>query len=315
MGKYWKDFRDPNYPRFQGGFIWDFCDQGLYLHSRSIYNYVHGSNGRPAYGYGGDFDDLPNTKQFCCNGIVGPDRYLYPTAYEVTYLQAPLDVSLHCSEGVSVTRGPSYMNVFDAHGGFQTSNRGIEPILLIKNRRFHSSLSDVEIVVTLCYHHPILLLDQQRSVLHFPLTTFLCSSVSLSPGSFHNLSLLPFITTALQSTPIHSGERGTFSSELAVFLETYGGTDDAAECWLDISARAAGGQEILHTSLSDARLHSLVSQALATSVQLFRSLCKRITTTTTDSSSPQPLSYRKVGLFPITVVSLLSTYSIPVLYW
>ena len=306
MGKYWKDFRDPNLPRFQGGFIWDFCDQGLNLRSRSIYNYVHGTNGRRAYGYGGDFDDLPNTKQFCCNGIVGPDRYLYPTAYEVTYLQAPLEVSLHCSEGVSVSRGPSYTNVYDARSGLHiSSSKGIEPNILIKNCRFHSSLSDVELVITLCYYHPILLHNRQKAVIDFPLISFPCSSVSLGPGGFHNLSLLQYITTALQSTADAFSQSGkaAISSELAAFLETYG-ADSAAESWLDISARVAGGQEIYHTSLSNALLHTLVSQSLASSVLLCRSLCKRIAAEK-PSRRTAPIS------FPMVVVVVVAYMLLP----
>ena len=45
-----------------GGFIWDFVDQGLLL---------KGERGGYGYGYGGDYGDLPNTKQFCINGILG----------------------------------------------------------------------------------------------------------------------------------------------------------------------------------------------------------------------------------------------------
>ena len=28
---YWDDFRNPDFPRLQGGFIWDFVDQGILL--------------------------------------------------------------------------------------------------------------------------------------------------------------------------------------------------------------------------------------------------------------------------------------------
>lgn len=79
--KYWRDFRDPLLPRLQGGFIWDFVDQGIAL-----------SGGK--FGYGGDFGDLPNTKQFCINGLFGPDRRPHPTAYEAKTLQAPLSFEL-----------------------------------------------------------------------------------------------------------------------------------------------------------------------------------------------------------------------------
>ena len=45
----------------QGGYIWDFVDQGLLVPGK----------GPEGFGFGGDFGDLPNTKQFCINGILG----------------------------------------------------------------------------------------------------------------------------------------------------------------------------------------------------------------------------------------------------
>jgi beta-galactosidase len=44
-----------------GGFIWDFVDQGLDLPGGG-------------FGYGGDFGDRPNSKQFCINGLLGESR-------------------------------------------------------------------------------------------------------------------------------------------------------------------------------------------------------------------------------------------------
>lgn len=81
LSHYWRCFRDPQYPRMQGGFIWDFVDQGLSL------------DGKPGkYGYGGDFNDYPNTAQFCINGVFGPDRTPHPMAYEAKALQSPIDI-------------------------------------------------------------------------------------------------------------------------------------------------------------------------------------------------------------------------------
>lgn len=67
LKQYWDDFRNSDFPSLQGGFIWDFVDQGILL--------VDAKNPK-AFGYGGDFGDLPNTKQFCCNGILAPDRLI-----------------------------------------------------------------------------------------------------------------------------------------------------------------------------------------------------------------------------------------------
>ena len=44
------------YPSFQGGFIWDYLDQALYIDGK--------------YHYGGDFLDNPNDLDFCCNGVI-----------------------------------------------------------------------------------------------------------------------------------------------------------------------------------------------------------------------------------------------------
>ncbi|MHA1435932.1 MAG: glycoside hydrolase family 2 TIM barrel-domain containing protein, partial [Promethearchaeota archaeon] len=62
------------YDNIIGGFIWDFVDQGL----RKI-----SEDGKEFWAYGGDFGDQPNSKQFCCNGIVLPDRTPNPSLYEV----------------------------------------------------------------------------------------------------------------------------------------------------------------------------------------------------------------------------------------
>ncbi|PTP05337.1 beta-galactosidase [Vibrio splendidus] len=74
--KYWQAFRDN--PRLQGGFIWDWVDQGITKTD---------SSGKPYWGYGGDFGDEVNDRQFCINGLVFPDRAIHPTLHEVKKAQ------------------------------------------------------------------------------------------------------------------------------------------------------------------------------------------------------------------------------------
>jgi beta-galactosidase len=64
-------------PLLQGGFIWDFKDQGL----RKTWETADGP--RTGFAYGGDFGDAPNDASFCFNGIVGPDLTWSPQAWEV----------------------------------------------------------------------------------------------------------------------------------------------------------------------------------------------------------------------------------------
>ncbi len=72
LKEYWDTIA--HYPKLQGGFIWDWVDQGLRKKT---------DDGTEFYAYGGDFGDQPNDKNFCLNGIVYPDRSFYPKTYEV----------------------------------------------------------------------------------------------------------------------------------------------------------------------------------------------------------------------------------------
>lgn len=45
------------------------------------------------YAYGGDFGDVPNDNNFCCNGLVGPDRVPNPHLYEVRKVYDCVDVT------------------------------------------------------------------------------------------------------------------------------------------------------------------------------------------------------------------------------
>ena len=67
---------EDKYPMYQGGFIWDYVDQGLR---------VKGPNGEERYAWGGDFGDRPTDWQFIGNGIVFADRTLTPKAQEVRH--------------------------------------------------------------------------------------------------------------------------------------------------------------------------------------------------------------------------------------
>lgn len=69
--KYWQAFH--KFPKLQGGFIWDWVDQGL------------AKDGD--FAYGGDFGDQPNDRQFSLDGLLFPDRKAKPALAEVKYWQ------------------------------------------------------------------------------------------------------------------------------------------------------------------------------------------------------------------------------------
>lgn len=75
--EYWDLIR--KYPKYQGGYIWDFVDQGLRDKSPIT--------GKEIFTYGGDYGRYPGSDyNFNCNGIIAPNRRLNPHAYEIQYI-------------------------------------------------------------------------------------------------------------------------------------------------------------------------------------------------------------------------------------
>lgn len=64
------------YDVLQGGFIWDWVDQGLLTKNKK---------GEKYWAYGGDLGgaDYQNDVNFCLNGVVNPDRTPHPSLFEV----------------------------------------------------------------------------------------------------------------------------------------------------------------------------------------------------------------------------------------
>ena len=75
--EYWDLIR--KYPKYQGGYIWDFVDQGVRDKSPIT--------GKEIFTYGGDYGRYPGSDyNFNCNGIIAPNRRLNPHAYEIQYV-------------------------------------------------------------------------------------------------------------------------------------------------------------------------------------------------------------------------------------
>jgi len=69
---YWDVFE--SHPSLQGGFIWDYVDQGIRETAE---------NGEEYWAVGGDYGDHPNDANFCANGVVQPDRTPNPSFIEM----------------------------------------------------------------------------------------------------------------------------------------------------------------------------------------------------------------------------------------
>ena len=75
---YWETIEST--PGLQGGFIWDWIDQGIEAISK---------NGKKYWKYGGDFGDVNTDYDFCLNGINFPDQSPKPAMYECKRIFAP----------------------------------------------------------------------------------------------------------------------------------------------------------------------------------------------------------------------------------
>lgn len=72
--EYWDIIKGSD--NMQGGFIWDWVDQGIKTKDEA---------GRTYWAYGGDLgaQNYTNDQNFCINGIVNPDRTPHPGAFEI----------------------------------------------------------------------------------------------------------------------------------------------------------------------------------------------------------------------------------------
>jgi hypothetical protein len=105
LSDYWLTFR--RFPRLQGGYIWDWVDQGI-----TVVN----SQGQAMWAYGGDFGELEHDANFCLNGLNWPDRGLneaYGSALSVdskwgSLKKAPDSRYIYGSAGSPLTYGSSH---------------------------------------------------------------------------------------------------------------------------------------------------------------------------------------------------------------
>ncbi len=150
--EYWDAVR--RLPKFQGGFVWDFVDQGLRVKT---------SDGKEYFSYGGDYNTHdPSDNNFNCNGLVSPDRVWNPHAYETAYY---------------------YQNVWAEDVNVQQGD------IAVRNEFFFRDLSNVKMRWQLLVNGESVLngeelnlnvLPQGRQMLHLPIANTLAA---LDPSS------------------------------------------------------------------------------------------------------------------------------------
>jgi beta-galactosidase len=102
----------------QGGFLWDWRDQGLLERDAET--------GRDTWAYGGDFGDEPHDGSFCLNGLVAPDGAPHPALYEFARLAQPVEVrALDLSKGrLRLQNRRDFQTLDDLRGRFEVEVEG-----------------------------------------------------------------------------------------------------------------------------------------------------------------------------------------------
>ncbi|MBQ3406436.1 MAG: DUF4981 domain-containing protein, partial [Lachnospiraceae bacterium] len=100
-----KEYRDltEKYPRLCGGYVWEWCDHGIY---KGV-----AENGKAMYWYGGDHGELQHDDNFCLDGLVYPDRTPHTGLLEFKNVHRPLRASYDPAEG-ALTVG-NYLDFLD----------------------------------------------------------------------------------------------------------------------------------------------------------------------------------------------------------
>ena len=111
MGNSTGNFREffdimEGHPHMQGGFIWDWVDQGID---------AVGRDGRHYWAYGGDFGAwmYPHDENFCCNGLVSPDRTPHPGLYEVKKVYQDIEFELLANGKLRIYNNHLYNDLAD----------------------------------------------------------------------------------------------------------------------------------------------------------------------------------------------------------
>ncbi len=90
LADYYAAFRSRH--GLQGGFIWDWIDQGIRRTD---------ADGGVYFAYGGDFGDEPNDRDFCINGLIGPDGIPHPAMWEFRKLAQTWTITRESAAGTT----------------------------------------------------------------------------------------------------------------------------------------------------------------------------------------------------------------------
>lgn len=102
-----------SHPRMQGGFIWDWVDQGIA---------VKDAKGKKYWAFGGDYGTRGtdpewwwSDRNFNCNGVVGPDLNPHPAAVEIAHWYQNVEISAGDDAGKFKVLNRNYFRSLDIY--------------------------------------------------------------------------------------------------------------------------------------------------------------------------------------------------------
>lgn len=93
------------YDQLCGGFVWEFCDHAVDMGVTP--------DGKRKYAYGGDFGEVPHDGNFCCDGLVYPDRRPHTGFSEFKNVVRPLRAELTPAGRIRLSNRLDFVNIAD----------------------------------------------------------------------------------------------------------------------------------------------------------------------------------------------------------
>lgn len=129
LSDYWALFEKYRHRGLQGGYIWEWVDHGILQKT---------PDGREYWAYGGDFGDVPNDANFCCDGMIWSDRTPHPAMFEMKYLHQAVSVLAAKGGKIEIRNKREFIGLDDLQGEWEfqvegkTVAKGLLPALKIK---------------------------------------------------------------------------------------------------------------------------------------------------------------------------------------
>lgn len=115
LEEYW-EYIEFKSERMIGGCIWDWVDQAINMPGEAPNRYY----------FGNSFGDMPNDNDFCCNGIITPDRQVTPKLWEVKKVYQYISIHVNHENHVELHNRYSFLNLTNFVLHYEVMRNGVK---------------------------------------------------------------------------------------------------------------------------------------------------------------------------------------------